>query len=98
LARLAGDVEHLDLFDPATLHAKLARYLPKPFEIRAATHHYQGQSYALSASASSSVMEHTQPEKARPLCSGPATSSPAMAPAASGGTSGHRHDQAASSR
>lgn len=43
----AGDVEHLGLFDPATLHAKLARYLPEPFEIRATTHQYQGQSYAL---------------------------------------------------
>jgi hypothetical protein len=42
-----GDVEHLDLFDPATLHAKLAKYLPKPFEIRAATHSHQDQTYAL---------------------------------------------------
>jgi hypothetical protein len=42
-----GEVEHLDLFDPASLHAKLAKYLPKPFEIRAATHRHQGQSYAL---------------------------------------------------
>jgi hypothetical protein len=30
----AGEVEHLDLFDSATLHAKLAKYLPKPTEIR----------------------------------------------------------------
>ncbi|HEX6506207.1 MAG TPA: hypothetical protein VF221_01115 [Chloroflexota bacterium] len=43
----AGDVEHLELFDTATLHNKLAKYVPKPFEIRAATHHFQGQSYAL---------------------------------------------------
>ncbi len=42
-----GDVEHPGLFDPATLHAKLAKYLPKPFEIRSASHSYQGQSYAL---------------------------------------------------
>jgi hypothetical protein len=43
----AGDVLHPELFDTATLHAKLAKYLPKPFEIRSATHHYQGQSYAI---------------------------------------------------
>jgi hypothetical protein len=43
----AGDVEHPDLFDPATLHAKLSKYLPKSFEIRAAMRRYQGQSYAL---------------------------------------------------
>jgi hypothetical protein len=43
----SGDIEHLDLFDPATLHAKLAKYLPRPFEIRSATHMYQGQVYAL---------------------------------------------------
>ena len=42
-----GDVEHLDLFDPATLYAKLAKYLPEPFEIRAATHPHRGQSYSL---------------------------------------------------
>jgi hypothetical protein len=43
----AGDVEHPELFDPATLHAKLAKYLPRPFEIRSATHRHQGQSYTL---------------------------------------------------
>ena len=42
-----GDVEHLDLFDPATLDAKLAKYLPRPFEIRVATHQHGGQDYAL---------------------------------------------------
>jgi len=42
-----GDVDHLELFDPATLHAKLAKYLGRPFEIRSATHDYHGQSYAL---------------------------------------------------
>jgi hypothetical protein len=42
-----GEPEHLDLFDPATLHAKLSKYLPKSFEVRATTHAYQGQSYAL---------------------------------------------------
>jgi hypothetical protein len=43
----AGDVEHLELFDPSVLHAKLTKYLPRPFEIRSAVHHYRGQSYAL---------------------------------------------------
>jgi len=43
----SGDVQHLELFDTATLHAKLAKYMPKPIEIRAATHQYQGQSYAI---------------------------------------------------
>lgn len=42
-----GDVLHPELFDAATLHAKLTKYLPKPFEIRSATHDYQGQSYAI---------------------------------------------------
>jgi hypothetical protein len=42
-----GTLSSSDLFDPAKLHNKLAKYLPKPFEIRAATHHYQGQSYVL---------------------------------------------------
>ena len=45
--RPSGDVHHLELFDPATLHAKLAKYLPKPIEIRAATHGYLGQSFAI---------------------------------------------------
>ncbi len=43
----SGDVLHPELFDTAVLHAKLAKYLPKPFEIRSATHQYQGQSYAI---------------------------------------------------
>ena len=42
-----GDVEHLELFDPAVLHGKLARYLPARSEIRPAVHHYEGQSYVL---------------------------------------------------
>lgn len=42
-----GDVEHLELLDPATLHDKLAKYLPRPFEIRSAVHRRDGQSYAL---------------------------------------------------
>ena len=45
--RPSGDVQHLELFDPATLHAKLAKYLPRPIEIRAATHHRLGQSFAV---------------------------------------------------
>jgi hypothetical protein len=43
----ASQHARLDLFDPATLHQKLARYIPEPFEIRAAMHAQQGQSYAL---------------------------------------------------
>ena len=42
-----GDVEQLELFDPATLHGKLARYLPKRSEVRPAVHRYEGQSYVL---------------------------------------------------
>jgi hypothetical protein len=45
--RPAGDVEHPELFDPASLHHKLARYLPEPLEIRSAVHRHQNQSYAL---------------------------------------------------
>ena len=45
--RPSGDVQHPGLFDPATLHAKLAKYLPKPIEIRAAIHHHLGQSFAI---------------------------------------------------
>jgi len=43
----SGNVEHPELFDTATLHAKLAKYLPKPMEIRSATHQFQGQSFAI---------------------------------------------------
>lgn len=43
----SGDVDHLELFDTAVLHDKLARYLPEPFEIRSTTHRHDGQSYAL---------------------------------------------------
>lgn len=42
-----GDAEHLELFDPATLHHKLAKYLPRRSVIRPAVHSYQGQSYVL---------------------------------------------------
>jgi hypothetical protein len=43
----ASQPARVDLFDPAILHKKLARYIPGPFEIRAATHVHQGQSYTL---------------------------------------------------
>jgi hypothetical protein len=43
----AGGVAHPELFDPATLHAKLAKYLPTPFEVRSAVHEHSGQSYAI---------------------------------------------------
>lgn len=43
----SGDVEHLGLFDTATVHDKLAKYLPKRFEVRVAVHQYQGQNFAL---------------------------------------------------
>jgi hypothetical protein len=42
-----GEVEHLELFDEAALRAKLAKYLPKPIEIRSAAHQYLGQSFAI---------------------------------------------------
>ena len=42
-----GDVDHLNLFDTATVHDKLAKYLPKRSEIRVAVHQYLGQSFAL---------------------------------------------------
>jgi hypothetical protein len=42
-----GDVVHPELFDSARLHAKLAKFVAKPFEVRSATHQYQGQSYAV---------------------------------------------------
>jgi hypothetical protein len=44
---LAGDVAHLELFDPAALHDKLVKSRPNPFGIRSAVHRYGGQSYAL---------------------------------------------------
>jgi hypothetical protein len=43
----SGDVDHLELFDTAVLHDKLAKYLPVPFEIRSTAHRFEGQSYAL---------------------------------------------------
>lgn len=45
--RPSGDVQRPELFDAATVHAKLAKYLPKPLEVRSATHRYQGQCYAV---------------------------------------------------
>jgi hypothetical protein len=45
--RPSGDVDHLKLFDTATVHDKLAKYLPKRSEIRVAVHQHQGQSFAL---------------------------------------------------
>jgi hypothetical protein len=43
----SGDVDHVELFDPATVHGKVAKYVSKPFELRVAAHSHQGQSYAL---------------------------------------------------
>ena len=43
----AGEAAQLDLFDPATVHAKVAKYLPDPFEIRVARHPCGNQSYAV---------------------------------------------------
>lgn len=43
----AGDVVHLEAFDPAKVHARVAKYVPRPFELHVATHFHQGQSYAL---------------------------------------------------
>ena len=45
--RASGSVEHRQLFDPAIIHAKLARFLPRPFEIRCATHYRDGQYYVI---------------------------------------------------
>lgn len=43
----AGEPEHLDLFDPARLHAKVARYITGQFELRVGIHHQQGQKFVL---------------------------------------------------
>lgn len=43
----SGEPEHLDLFDTAKLHAKVAKYISGPFELRAGIHQHQGQSFAL---------------------------------------------------
>ncbi len=43
----AGEPAHLELFDPATVHAKVARYIPKPFELRVAVQPHQGQAFAV---------------------------------------------------
>jgi hypothetical protein len=43
----SGEPERLDLFDPAKLHAKAAKYISGPFELRVGIHQYQGQSFVL---------------------------------------------------
>jgi hypothetical protein len=43
----AGEPAHLELFDPAKLHDKVAKYIPKPFELRVAMHSHQGQSFVV---------------------------------------------------
>jgi hypothetical protein len=43
----SGEPAHLELFDPAELHAKVAKYISKPFELRVAVHTHQGQSFAV---------------------------------------------------
>ena len=43
----AGEPENLDLFDPATLHAKMAKYITGQFELRVGIHQQQGQTFVL---------------------------------------------------
>jgi len=43
----AGEPARLELFDPSTLHAKVAKYISKPFELRAAVHAHDGRSFAV---------------------------------------------------
>ena len=43
----SGEPEHLDLFDPAKLHAKAAKYISGPFELRVGIHQHQGQPFVL---------------------------------------------------
>lgn len=43
----AGEPEHLELFDPARLHAKVAKYIARPFELRVGVHQHQGQTFVL---------------------------------------------------
>jgi hypothetical protein len=43
----AGEPEHLDLFDPARLHPKVARYITGQFELRVGIHQQQGQKFVL---------------------------------------------------
>ena len=45
--RPAGEPVHLELFDTATLHAKVAKYVSGPFELRVGRHQYQGQTFVL---------------------------------------------------
>lgn len=42
-----GEPKHLDLFDPAKLYAKVAKYVSKPFDLRVGIHPYQGQTFVL---------------------------------------------------
>lgn len=43
----AGEPAHLELFDPANVHAKVAKYIPKPFELRVAVQTHQHQLFAV---------------------------------------------------
>jgi hypothetical protein len=42
-----GEPAHLDLFDPAKLHAKVAKYISGQFELRVGIQQHQGQPFAL---------------------------------------------------
>lgn len=43
----AGEPERLDLFDPAKLHAKVAKYISGQFELRVGVHQQHGQTFIL---------------------------------------------------
>jgi Schlafen, AlbA_2 len=43
----AGEPAHIELFDRAHVHAKVAKYISKPFKLRVAVHRHQGQSFAV---------------------------------------------------
>ena len=45
--RAAGEPAHPELFDPAKLHAKVARYIAGQFELRVGIHQHQDQTFVL---------------------------------------------------
>jgi hypothetical protein len=45
--RAVGEPAHLELFDPAKLHAKVTKYVAGQFELRVGIHQHQGQTFVL---------------------------------------------------
>jgi hypothetical protein len=90
-----GDPARLELFDPATVHTKVAKYIPGRFDLRVSVHAHKGQSFAVIYVAPhpdgfyvfGQAGNYAEPGKAPGPRSAPGRSLPATARRASRGTS-----------